>query len=84
MHRITEDILPEITDRPRPGADDVASALLNLAIRHQTLSRDEARELVKWDLVTIAEYLALLLEQRGLLSADEVCEMLGGTDGLCH
>ena len=84
MHRISQDILPEITDRQRPGADDVASALLNLAIRHQTLSREEARELVKWDLVTIAEYLALLLEQRGLLSADEVCEMLGGTDGPCH
>jgi hypothetical protein len=55
MHRTSEDILPEITDRQRPGADD-----------------------------TIAEYLALLLEQRGLLSADDVCEMLGGTNGPCH
>ena len=84
MYRPTEALFPELNHDERPRTDTVASTLLDIAIRHQTLSREQAQELVKWDLVTIAEYLALLLHNEGLLTSEEVRQMLGDTDGPFH
>ena len=84
MHRPSESLIPELNHDERPRTDEVASMLLNIAIRHQTLSREQAQELVKWDLVTIAEYLALLLHNEGFLTSEEVRQMLGDTDGPYH
>lgn len=59
------------------GLDSVAEALLQRAIQHQALTPDEARDLATWDLTTITEYLALRLQDEGLLTARECRMMLG-------
>jgi hypothetical protein len=59
------------------GLDSVAEALLQRAIQHQALTPEEARDLATWDLSTITEYLALRLQQEGLLTARECRAMLG-------
>lgn len=70
---------PGIADmNSQTGLDSVAEALLQRAIQHQALTPDEARDLATWDLSTITEYLALRLQQEGLLTARECRAMLGG------
>lgn len=59
--------------------DSVAEALLQRAIQHQALTPAEARDLATWDLTTITEYLALRLQNEGLLTARECRAMLGTT-----
>jgi len=59
--------------------DSVAEALLQRAIQHQALTPAEARDLATWDLTTITEYLALRLQNEGLLTARECRAMLGAT-----
>jgi hypothetical protein len=59
--------------------DSVAEALLQRAIQHQALTPAEARDLATWDLTTITEYLALRLQQEGLLTARECRAMLGAS-----
>jgi len=56
--------------------DSVAEALLQRAIQHQALTPAEARDLATWDLTTITEYLALRLQNEGLLTARECRAML--------
>ena len=65
------------------GLDSVAEALLQRAIKHQALTPDEARNLATWDLTTITEYLALRLQNEGLLTARERRTMLGSATR-CH
>jgi hypothetical protein len=70
--------IPGIADmNSQTGLDSVAEALLHRAIQHQALTPDEARDLATWDLKTITEYLALRLQQEGLLTARECRAMLG-------
>ena len=65
--------------------DAVADALLQLAVRDNAIDQDEATELLNWDLSTIAEYLALRLQQYGFLSPQEVTDILEThTSTLCH
>jgi hypothetical protein len=40
------------------------------------IDQDEATELLNWDLGTIAEFLALRLQQHGFLSPQEVTDIL--------
>ena len=68
----------------RAAMDALADGLLQVAIRHQSLGPEEAFELAKWDLATIAEYLALLLQKQGVLSIEEVTQLLAGIEGPDH
>lgn len=65
-----------LVQAPPPSLDAVADALLQLAVRDHAIDQDEATELLNWDLGTIAEFLALRLEQHGFLSPQEVHEIL--------
>lgn len=67
--------LADLEDHQALGS--VAEALLRRAIEHQALTPDEARTLAAWDLGTITEYLALRLQNEGLLTARECRAMLG-------
>ena len=67
-----------------PSIDTIAEALLHMAIRHEALTPQEAQSLAIWDLTTIAEFLALRLENTGLLTADECRSLLGDRDQPTH
>ena len=74
-----------LVEAPPPSLDAVADALLQLAVRDHAIDQDEATELLNWDLGTIAEFLALRLEQHGFLSPQEVTDILTThTSTLCH
>lgn len=64
------------TQTPPPSLDAVADALLQLAVRDNAIDQDEATELLNWDLGTIAEYLALRLQEYGFLTPQEVSDIL--------
>ena len=65
-----------LTQTPPPSLDAVADALLQLAVRDNAIDQEEATELLNWDLGTIAEYLALRLQEYGFLTAQEVSDIL--------
>ena len=65
-----------LTQTPPPSLDAVADALLQLAVRDNAIDQEEANELLNWDLGTIAEYLALRLQEYGFLTAQEVSDIL--------
>jgi hypothetical protein len=68
-----------------PTLDAVADALLQMAVHDDAISQDEATELLNWDLLTIAEYLALKLQEDGALTADDVHHILTvHNPGICH
>jgi len=74
-----------LVEAPPPSLDAVADALLQLAVRDHAIDQDEATELLNWDLSTIAEFLALRLQQYGFLSPQEVTDILEThTSTLCH
>ena len=78
-------VVAELRHCPPPSIDAVADALLQLAVRDCAISQDEATELLNWDLITIAEYLALRLQQDGHLSSEEVHDiLLTHASDLCH
>lgn len=66
----------DLVQTPPPSLDAVADALLQLAVRDHAIDQDEATELLNWDLGTIAEFLALRLQEYGALSHQEVLEIL--------
>jgi len=66
----------DLVETPPPSLDAVADALLQLAVRDHAIDPDEATELLNWDLGTIAEFLALRLQEYGCLSDQEVTEIL--------
>lgn len=74
-----------LVETPPPSLDAVADALLQLAVRDNAIDQDEATELLNWDLSTIAEFLALRLQEFGFLSPQEVHDILAThTSTLCH
>ncbi len=65
-----------LSQGPPPSLDAVADALLQMAVRDQAIDQDEATELLNWDLATIAEFLALRLQECGFLSDADVDQIL--------
>lgn len=76
MHTPNPLNLQTLTETPPPTLDAVADALLQLAVRDNAIDQDEATELLNWDLSTIAEFLALRLQQSGFLTPQEVNDIL--------
>jgi hypothetical protein len=72
----TQRILLEIEQGRLPAADELTDSLLLMAVRAQAVDQEEARELIEWDLATIAEFLALRLEREGLLNREQVTILL--------
>ncbi len=85
MQRLDTLTVQSLTDTPPPSLDAVADALLQLAVRDHAIDQDEATELLNWDLGTIAEFLALRLEEHGFLTSQEVSDILAThTTNLYH
>ncbi len=87
MNRIdasTQRILFEIESGRVPEPDVLTDSLLLMAVRAQAVDQEEARELIEWDLATIAEFLALRLESEGLLSRNQVQTLLSSQDATFH
>ena len=85
MHTLNPLNVQTLVETPPPSLDAVADALLQLAVRDHAIDQDEATELLNWDLSTIAEFLALRLQQSGFLSPQEVTDILyKHTSPLCH
>ena len=76
MHTPDSLNVQRLTQTPPPSLDAVADALLQLAVRDNAIDQEEATELLNWDLGTIAEYLALRLQEYGFLTPQEVHEIL--------
>ena len=72
----TQTLLAQIDRGVRPSDDAVADALLLFAVRNDAVTPDEAGELQGWDLPTISEYLALRLNSLGLLTRQEVDQLV--------
>ncbi len=85
MHTPNSLNVQTLVETAPPSLDAVADALLQLAVRDNAIDQDEATELLNWDLSTIAEFLALRLQQYGFLSPQEVTDILEThTSTLCH
>ena len=85
MNRAAHSLASELTMGPPPSLDAVADALLHAAVHDHAIDQDEATELLHWDLVTIAEYLALRLQEIGHLTGQEVGQILAAhSSGRCH
>lgn len=80
----TQRILLEIESGRVPEPDVLTDSLLLMAVRAQAVDQEEARELIEWDLATIAEFLALRLESEGLLSRNQVQTLLSSQDATVH
>lgn len=80
----TQNILREIERGRVPAPDVLTDSLLLMAVRAQAVDQAEARELIEWDLATIAEFLALRLEQEGLLSRTQVQLLLSNQTATAH
>ena len=72
MENRASHLVSNLSQGPPPSLDAVADALLQMAVRDQAIDQDEATELLNWDLATIAEFLALRLQECGFLSDDDV------------
>ena len=80
----TQRILLEIERGRVPEPDVLSDSLLLMAVRAQAVEQKEARELIEWDLATIAEFLALRLESEGLLSRVQVETLLSSQIATVH
>ena len=69
-------LVSSLSQAPPPSLDAVADALLQMAVRDHAIDQDEATELLNWDLATIAEFLALRLQECGFLSIEDVDQIL--------
>ncbi|MEJ2084255.1 MAG: hypothetical protein P8Y44_01080 [Acidobacteriota bacterium] len=76
MENRASQIVRSLSQGPPPSLDAVADALLQMAVRDQAIDQAEATELLNWDLATIAEFLALRLQECGFLSDDDVDQIL--------
>ncbi len=76
MHTPNSLNVQTLVETPPPSLDAVADALLQLAVRDNAIDQEEATELLNWDLSTIAEFLALRLQESGFLSPQEVTDIL--------
>ena len=80
----TQRILLDIQHGRVPEPDVLTDSLLLMAVRENAVDQEEARELIEWDLATIAEFLALRLESVGLLSRDQVQTLLSNQVASIH
>ncbi len=85
MHSFKTLIATDPECSPPPTLDAVADALLQMAVRDHAIDQQEATELLNWDLGTIAQFLALRLQEFGFLSSQEVTDILAThTPEPCH